>query len=62
MTVDALTVGLGINSTKSIMTMDKPVIKEIKKHQITVQGSEGPCKPMPAVRCNTTTSNRRQLC
>ena len=30
-TVNAPTVGLGVNSTKSIMTMDKPVIDEIKK-------------------------------
>ena len=29
--VDALTVGLGVNSTESIMTMDNTVIKEIKK-------------------------------
>ena len=29
--VDELTVGLGVNSTKYIMTMVKPVIKEIKK-------------------------------
>ena len=30
-TVNSPTVGLGVNSTKFIMTMDKPVIDEIKK-------------------------------
>ena len=29
--VDALTVGLGINSTESIMKMNMPIIKNIKK-------------------------------
>ena len=28
--MDALTLSLGVNSTKFIMKMDKPVIKEIK--------------------------------
>ena len=29
-TPEAITTDLGVNSTESIMTMDKPVIKEIK--------------------------------
>ena len=31
LTVDSLTVGLGVNSTESIMEMDKLVIEDIKK-------------------------------